>query len=308
MSAPALPVPLSPTSDLPQAPVFVAALRLLGADVRALGGLGARAHAVARRLPCLGATATIDRADLGLSAAGLDRLHDMLGVRHLVIHARTKEDGAALRQAGFRRVGAPRRIVEVALGPAAQMAEGLSPGWRDRIARARAAGLVARRAPLPAAPSHWIFGRASPVTCAPAGVALTPRLISAMSALEPGAAQIISVTRAGRPVAAMLFVRHGKGATRIAGWLSPRWRRHGAEHLCLWQAMLELRELGAETIELGSAGPHRCQSDVLAGAGGTMRLLGGTWLGEGTKAKARDAAVASRAVWQDAPHAAAATV
>ena len=53
------------------------------------------------------------------------------------------------------------------------------------------------------------------------------------------------------PVAAVLFARHGSAATYLVGWNTEAGRKVRANHLLLWQGMLELRQRGCGWLDLG---------------------------------------------------------
>ncbi len=56
-----------------------------------------------------------------------------------------------------------------------------------------------------------------------------------------------------RPVAGMLLLRHGRGATYAAGWSSEPGRLVRAHHRLLWHGLLALKNLGVEHFDLGGA-------------------------------------------------------
>ena len=57
--------------------------------------------------------------------------------------------------------------------------------------------------------------------------------------------------RDGTPVAAALFLRHGRAATFQAGWVAEAGRRAFANHLLLWDAQRALAEEGVDDLDLG---------------------------------------------------------
>ncbi|MDG4648057.1 GNAT family N-acetyltransferase [Roseibacterium sp. SDUM158017] len=292
----ALPDRPADTLPLQQTVTWLRALRLLGADVRPLQGTGLAGHAVMRRLPLLGDVAMISRGAGGLNAGQARGLRDALGARHLVVHADTPEDGLALRRAGFRRIAAPRLAASLAIAaPPAQLAARMEGKWRNRLRHGSRQGLVVRRRPLPADPRHWIFDTEARAARRLRYMPLPPQVIAAFCAADHGGGQLFVVMRGAERLAAMLFLRHGAGATYQIGWISDAGRRASAGNLCLWRAMLELRELGVTRIDLGAA-DARCAPGLArfkTGAGGIVRPMGGSWLDTACLPRARPLAAAS---------------
>lgn len=56
-----------------------------------------------------------------------------------------------------------------------------------------------------------------------------------------------------RPVAGLLVLRHGRGATYAAGWSGTVGRMLRAHHRLLWHALLALQAMGVEHFDLGGA-------------------------------------------------------
>jgi hypothetical protein len=268
-------------APLQQSAAWIGALRLLGADIRPLRSLGLSGHAVLRRFPGLGPAAMISRGVPGLDKGQAAALRKALGVRHLVVHAETAGDGDTLAQAGYRRIAAPRQIAELEVGRrAGALAAAMSGKWRNRLRHALRQNLSVRRRTLPPDPRHWLFAAEAGAARRLGYVPLPPALVAAVCASDPGAGQLFTVTRGGEVVAAMLFLRHGATATYQVGWTSPAGRAASAGNLCLWRAMLELRELGVGRIDLGAADLQAAPALVRfkTGAGGVVRSLGGSWL------------------------------
>jgi hypothetical protein len=279
-----MPGPASPPDHalpLQQSAAWLGALRLLGAEVRPLRPLGLTGHAVLRKLPGLGPAAMVSRGAAGLGPAQAERLRQGLGVRHLVIHAETEKDGETLRDAGFRRIVSPRTIAELRIdaGPDA-LASAMSCKWRNRLRQALKTSLTVRRRPMSADPAHWLFAEDAQQARRLRYRPLPPRVVAAVCAADPGTGQLFTAYLGGVRVAAMLFLRHGSAATYQIGWTSGAGRTASAGNLCLWRAMLELREMGVRRIDLGAADRATMPGLVRfkTGAGGTVRSLGGSWL------------------------------
>jgi hypothetical protein len=84
----------------------------------------------------------------------------------------------------------------------------------------------------------------------------------------------------GEPLAAMLFLLHGRVATYHIGWAGPEGRRGAALPLCLWRAIEDLKRAGIERIDLGTldteAAPGLARFKIATGA--LVRPLGATCL------------------------------
>lgn len=281
----ACPVPSAATQRLPialqQSPPWLAAARVLGSNA-AMEDVGvARAMVFRETVPLVGPMALISRADLRLSTQSAATLRDELGVRHLVVNAETAGDAAALRDSGFHKIAAARQIAELRLVPSTDaMAAGLHQKWRNRLRRGQSSGLTLRRRPMPPEPGHWLFRAEARQARQLWYKPVPPQIICAVIAATPGAGHLFTAYHLGTPVAAMLFVRHGIGATYQIGWNNPTGRTLHAGPALMWKAMVDLQTLGVETIDLGAADPAHAPglARFKRGTGAEVRALGGTWL------------------------------
>lgn len=64
-------------------------------------------------------------------------------------------------------------------------------------------------------------------------------------------ALVLTAYTGNLPLAGMLFVRHGRGATYHAAWTSPAGRQENAHNLLLWRGMLAMKQGGAAFLDLG---------------------------------------------------------
>jgi lipid II:glycine glycyltransferase (peptidoglycan interpeptide bridge formation enzyme) len=64
-------------------------------------------------------------------------------------------------------------------------------------------------------------------------------------------ALVLTAYTGNLPLAGMLFVRHGRGATYHAAWTSPVGRQENAHNLLLWRGMLAMKQRGAAFLDLG---------------------------------------------------------
>jgi hypothetical protein len=201
------------------------------------------------------------------------------------MHGADPEEAEILAGAGFRQIAPSRQMAGLAIDRRPkELLRAMSPEWRNHLRTATEEGLAVRRSALPPDPSHWIFEgwrRHGPATpCRADDAAFSPRFAAAMAAADPGAGQVFSVTREGRRLAAMLVLRHGPGATCAISRTAADGHAVAAGHLCLWRAMLQLRELGVQWLDLGPADWRHdtARARFLSGAGASLRAHGGAWL------------------------------
>jgi hypothetical protein len=152
--------------------------------------------------------------------------------------------------------------------------------WRNRLRHGLRQGVRVTCAPVPPTPRHWLFA-AEALSARTLGYRpMSPAIIAAIAAARPGTARLFVARKTGGPVAAMLFLRHGRCATYQIGWSTRAGRACSAGNLLLWRAMIELGAAGCDRIDLGLADPE--QDPGLArfkrGSGALLRPLGGTWL------------------------------
>ncbi len=88
---------------------------------------------------------------------------------------------------------------------------------------------------------------------------------------------ILTATRDGETVAAVLLLLHGRSATYQVGWSSPDGRKLGAPTLLLWRSVSLLRERGYRDFDLGGVNDRDAAGvkSFKAGLGGEeVRLVG----------------------------------
>ncbi len=66
-------------------------------------------------------------------------------------------------------------------------------------------------------------------------------------------AHLFTASIGNRPVAGMLLLRHGRGATYAAGWSGEAGRLLRAHHRLLWHGLLALKARGVQHFDLGGA-------------------------------------------------------
>lgn len=174
----------------------------------------------------------------------------------------------------------PLHLAALDLGGGADaLRAGLHGKWRNRLCRAEAAGLRVSHRELTAATGQWLLARAEQQQRA-RGYRGWPRALTlAYAAANPGRARILAAHEGDRPVAAMLFLLHGAGATYQSGVTTDRGRALSAHNLLMWHAMRDLAARGCTGLDLGildtEGAPGLARFKL--GTGARARPLGGTW-------------------------------
>ncbi len=271
----------APDAPLQQSALYARAVALLGAETRFLALPGMGAWVIDRSWPVLGRVALISRGPANLPARTAAVLLRASGAQHLIVTAEDQTSADELQANGFWRIAKPRGVAELALTPSTDaMALGLGQKWRNRLRHAMRNDLSVTRTPLPPAPRHWIFTADAVQARALRYRPAPPAVIAALAAAKPGAAQLFVARKSGTPVAAMLFLRHGRVATYQIGWSTRRGRDLSAGNLLMWRAMVDLQAMGIDRLDLGAAEPDQAPglARFKAGTGAQLRKLGGTWL------------------------------
>lgn len=152
--------------------------------------------------------------------------------------------------------------------------------WRNRLVQAEAGPLRVSHRDMPIDPGHWLL-RADEQQQARRGYRGWPTALTLAYAMQnPGKARLFTAHLDRRPVASMLFLRHGTGATYHIGHTDDDGRRHSAHTLLLWAATAWLAIKGHTRLELGliDTGNAPGLARFKLGAGATARRMGGTWL------------------------------
>ena len=182
--------------------------------------------------------------------------------------------GAAFpRLAGLRQVMTGFNCVDLNIArDLDDLRAGMHGKWRNRLRAAEKAGLRIVDGGGKPRQYQWLLDAEAaqkqskgylspPVTLAPAyqRAAGDRHAIRVLSAEDP--------QDAGTPIAAVMLMSHGRGATYHIGWSSERGRRCGAHSLLLWEGIKRLREDGVRRFDLGEA-------DTAKGAGLARFKLG----------------------------------
>lgn len=107
-----------------------------------------------------------------------------------------------------------------------------------------------------------------------------PEVAALVAGLQRREDAIVLTAQAGsQPVAGILLIVHGRGATYHIAWTSPEGRQGHAHNLLLWQGVLALRERGVAFLDLGgieARAPGVARFKM--GLGGSVVELAGTYL------------------------------
>lgn len=175
----------------------------------------------------------------------------------------------------------PASVAEIDLAAAPDIRRArLHQKWRNRLVRAETGPLRVSHRDMPPDPGHWLL-RADALQQDRRGYRGWPTALTlAYASRNPGQARLFTARLGQRPVAAMLILRHGAGATYHIGHTDADGRRLSAHTLLLWTAAAWLADHGHTRLELGlidtQAAPGLARFKL--GAGATPRRLGGTWL------------------------------
>lgn len=195
----------------------------------------------------------------------------------------TPETGEGGRRwQGLRRVMTGYSTIWLDLRPALDaIRAGLDGKWRNMLVRAEAGGLRVR-ACSGGTLVDWLVEANERYRRSVGYRGPTPVFIQALGQV-PHAAQsrLALIAMEGQePVAGVILQRHGTSATYYVGCTSPRGRELRAHHLLLWNAITALKELGAQSLDLG--GVDTVNAPGLArfklGLGGEVTTLAGTYL------------------------------
>ncbi len=178
----------------------------------------------------------------------------------LVIFTPDEAEGEAAGLKGMSRVMTGDATVQLDLTRSEEdLRAGMDQGWRNRLSKAERDGLVVQKTGVKPAQYRWLLDaeakqrrkrgyRAMPLE-------LTEKwqdnkIFIAKGDRNAGLA-VYRVDSGRDPVAAMLFLIHGRRATYHVGWTSEEGRKSSAHNLILWHAMKDLKARGVELLDLG---------------------------------------------------------
>ena len=295
MRAPPCPVQ-PPVPGLQAGAGYAAALRLLGIpvltlDLAAEGRVVGQAQVVLRRFPVLGCVAWLplgpvwqtgtNRAAQVAALARLVRRLPATGARLWISTAADVASDAAFSRAGHvaLRRGFDHAMLDLSPGPDA-LRRNLGGKWRNALVRAETAALRLHDGRLPIDPDHWLL-RAELAQRRARGYRAWPTALTlAYARANPGDAHVFWATQDDTPVAGLVILRHGTGASYHLGWSGPAGRASAAHQALIWRAIRWLGARGVTRLDLGLVDPARAPglARFKLGTGATVRPMGRTWL------------------------------
>ncbi|MEO1677694.1 MAG: GNAT family N-acetyltransferase [Pseudomonadota bacterium] len=291
-------LPEGAVAPMQQHTLYARAVGALGTPTRRFAlwrddSLLATAQIILRHWPLIGRTAYLARGPVWCSTLPDHRRRQLLSslLRQLrqeyrAVLATPDPIGRSdpLSEDGGLAMVSPATLAVLDLAPKPdQLRARLKQKWRNRLNRAEAARLFISEDEIRDAPYHWLL-RHEAIQARTRRYRRLPDAFTLSWARWGGASAArlftASENKTGPPIAAMLFLRHGAGASYHIGWSGPDGRAAGAHTLLMWHAMLRLREMGVKALDLdlidteGAAGLARFK----LGTGAEAVTLGATRL------------------------------
>lgn len=225
----------------------------------------------------------------------------LLGAFHLISRGPVVSDPEALKpflrdvrraQKGPLVVNAPADAsrtggIKLAIGAELAIADLIDPSemrarmhqkWRNQLKKAEASELVVTDQPLDAKRHKWFLNAEAAQQASQRYKTYPSHFLLAYSAANKGQARVFTASRKGRPIAAMLVLKHGLMATYQAGVTTPEGRVHCAHNLILWQIMCDLQKRHVQRLDLGRADLSPGLRRFKLGSGATIETLAGSFL------------------------------
>jgi len=261
---------------LTQSEAFERTCSKLGLSTTRISNAGGTCLIQTRKLPLLGAFHLISRGPaLSDPAALRPFLGEVCRARKgpLVVNAPAE----ALRSGGIKLArGAELAITEL-IEPS-EMRARLHQKWRNQLKKAEASELVVTDQPLDATRHKWFLNAEAAQQVAQRYKSYPSHFLLAYSAANKGQARVYTALRQGRPIAAMLVLKHGHMATYQAGVTTPEGRAHCAHNLILWQIMCDLQKRRIQRLDLGRADLSPGLRRFKLGSGANIETLAGSFL------------------------------
>ncbi len=268
IETPDLELPCGAITPLQQHPTYGAACSSLGARARFMvlrgpqgGAARGAVQVLLRRWPLLGEAALVSRGPVwapdvapDVQRAGLHALLEQLraGFRVVSVTPECCAGEDPMDGSGWLTSVTPCFLARLDLAkPLDQLRAELHRKWRYRLGLSERSDLRLRHVPMPADPGHWLLqaearqSRARGYRNLPA--AFVPAWVRAGG---PGAARLFVANLGGAPVAGMVFLLHGQGASYHIAWTGPDGRRTDAHRRLLWSAIEWLQTRGVKTLDL----------------------------------------------------------
>lgn len=163
-----------------------------------------------------------------------------------------------------------------------QLRAGLEGKWRNRLVRAEGIQPLQVHVRASLKEVQWLLERENLQRQSRGFHALPTTFVQAYIDAHASRddAFVVATAQQGRQtLGAMLFLKHGLGATYHIGWANDEGRRLNIHNLLLWQSMLTLREQGVLRLDLGGVNTRALPgiSRFKLGTGGQVLSLAGTY-------------------------------
>ena len=260
----------------------------------------ARAQVLLRRWPLFGDFALLARGPAW--APGTSQATMRQGTEALIRHLRRDCRGVMatcepvegldpLAGAGLLPMVTPGGQARLALSAPDDMLSRQHGKWRNRLRRAQDGPLRVDHAPLPDVADHWLLLREEAQSRRRGYRRLPIRFTQAWRHVNgPRATRLFTARYGKTPVAAMLFLLHGRSASYHIGWSDELGRQCNAHALLLWQAARWLQARGYAWLDLGTLDTETTPglARFKLGSGATPFQMGTTCLdAPGARALAR---------------------
>lgn len=204
----------------------------------------------------------VDAPDAETRAAAYRALIQSLPLKRprAVLFQPNEPAGLGVREARLRRVMTGYSTARIDLTRSLDtLRAGLKKKWRNRLNAAEKSDLRIAASTGARAKIGWLLEKEDAQRAARRYQAHPTKLVAEIQRAR-GAAPAVTLLRAdcGRhPVAGMLFLRHGRGATYHIGWSSPEGKELGAHNRLMWAAIERLKAEGATEIDMGGIDTER---------------------------------------------------
>lgn len=276
-----------------QHPAYGRACTALGQRVRwfRLGPANApmaSALVLCRRWPGLGAVALVSRGPVWADVLSPGDRRAALGA----LVGRLRQDHAAVITtpdpvAGHDPLGDTRMLplvwpmtlaqLDLSGDTAARRAR-LRGKWRNALVRAETSALRVTASRLPPRADHWLLRHEAAQARARGYRRLPAAFAAAWARMSPDDTLLVAAHDLAGPVAGMLFLRHGAGASYHTGWTSAAGRVAGAHTRLMWEAIGRLADAGVTRLDLDLIDTHHAPgiARFKLGTGAVPVTLGAT--------------------------------
>jgi len=183
----------------------------------------------------------------------------------------------AVRTGGLKLARGAELAITDLIHPS-EMRARLHQKWRNQLKKAEATQLVVTDQPLDADRHKWFLDAEAAQQTSQGYKSYPGPFLLAYAAANKGQARLYTASLAGRPIAAMLVLKHGSMATYQAGVTTPEGRAHCAHNLILWQIMCDLQKRRVQRLDLGRADLSPGLRRFKLGSGAGIETLAGSFL------------------------------